>query len=91
MSIGYMDENYTIYPKIQINNDPDTPPKISGTASGTILIPGGGKIVVDNGLITSWEMPGLPTGYINYYDGKFGEIEIWVDTGAITKWHVDSN
>lgn len=91
LSIGYMDENYTIYPKIQINNDPDTPPKISGTASGTILIPGGGKIVVDNGLITSWEMPGLPTGYINYYDGKFGEIEIWVDTGAITKWHVDSN
>lgn len=91
LSIGYSDENNTIYPKIQINNDPDTPPRISGTASGTISIPGGGKIVVDNGLITSWEMPGLPTGYINYYDGKFGEIEIWVDSGAITKWHVDSN
>ena len=91
LSIGYSDENNTIYPKIQINNDPDTPPRISGTASGTISIPGGGKIVVDNGLITSWEMSGLPTGYINYYDGKFGEIEIWVDSGAITKWHVDSN
>lgn len=91
LNIGYTDENNIVWPKIQIDNNPDTPPNFNGVVSGDIPIPGGGVINVTNGLITGWEMPGLPSGLIHYYDGSFGEIWIYVENGGITKWKVDSN
>lgn len=68
---------------ITIDNKHDTP-QISGTAGGTIKLPGGGTINVENGLITGWSIPATPSDTMTIPGGG----KIVIKNGVVSSWTI---
>lgn len=65
---------------------PDNTPFIANTASGRIFPNNGTGVVVENGLIKSWNLESLLTGDIVFYSSSGNQISIHVKSGLISGW-----
>ena len=90
--LGYKDNTNTttIHPIISYDtNNLSSTPWIINTASGTLFPDNNYGIVVENGLIKSWNMPNGTTGDLYVLDsGGSAQVTVHIKDGLITGWTV---